>query len=573
LQKSSIMANRDTLGGIIHTYQQYDPQRFPSPTAPPPDVTGSAMEHLLMYGDMREFTDEELANAIHLDPSQIAGLGPSLQAILQMLRERREKILSTFELRGARKTAAKEFHELAASIKPPKELAGRFGRAVQDEQLRELERLFYAHNKDQSPFAKSLVQLVDRLGSKYQIDQMSGKYEFTGTTSLTVPQALEVGEELETIDRLIKQIEEAAKTAQLAIIDMEALEQFAKPGDLNQLQELRERIEQYVKEIAEQQGIERNSKGQYSVTPKAMRLFQSKLLEQIFSELEAGRTGRHHGDIQGEGSVETQRTKPYEFGDALANLDLTTSLTNALIRDLGARPIRFKSEDLVVHHTRNTPKCATAVLMDMSGSMRYGGTYINVKRMALALEGLIRRDYPGDYLQFVEMATFAKAKTSGEVASLLPKPVTIFDPVVRLRADMSDPDISESQIPPHFTNIQHALRLSRMFLTRQDTPNKQIILITDGLPTAHFEDQTLFMLYPPHPRTEQATMREGLLCKQAGITINIFLLSSWSQSSEDIRFAYKLAESTTGRVFFTAGKELDRYVVWDYVQRRRSIIS
>jgi len=567
------MANRETLGGIIHTYQQYDPQKFPSPTAPPPDVTGSAMEHLLMYGDMEEFTDEQLANAIHLDPSQIAGLGPSLQAILEMLRERKQKILSTYEVNSVRKTAAREFHDLAASIKPPKELANRFGRAVQDEQLRELERLYYAHNKDQSPFARSLVQLVDRLGNKYQVDQMSGKYEFTGTTSLTVPQALDVKEELETIDRLIEQLEEAKKTAQLAIIDMEALEQFAKPGDLNQLQELRERIEQYVKEIAEQQGIEKNSKGQFSVTPKAMRLFQSKLLEQIFSELEAGRTGRHTGDIQGDGSVETQRTKAYEFGDALANLDLTTSLTNALIRDPGQRPIRFKSEDLVVHHTRNTPKCATAVLMDMSGSMRYGGTYINVKRMALALEGLIRRDYPGDYLQFIEMATFAKAKTSGEVASLLPKPVTIFDPVVRLRADMSDPDISELQIPPHFTNIQHALRLSRMFLTRQDTPNKQIILITDGLPTAHFEDQTLYMLYPPHPRTEQATLREGLLCKQAGITINIFLLSSWSQSSEDIRFAYKLAESTTGRVFFTAGKELDRYVVWDYVQRRRSIIS
>lgn len=567
------MANRDTLGGIIHTYQQYDPQKFPSPTQPPPDVTGSAMEHLLMYGDLHEFTDEELANAIHLDPSQIAGLGPSLEAILQMLRERKQKILATFELDAALKGAAREFHELAASIKPPKELAGRFERAVQDEQLRELERLFYAHNKDQSPFAKSLVQLVDRLGNKYQVDQLSGKYEFTGTTPLTVPQALDVKEELETIDRLIEQLEEAKKTAQLAIIDMEALEQFAKPGDLNQLQELRERIEQYVKEMAEQQGLERNSKGQYNVTPKAMRLFQSKLLEQIFSELEAGRTGRHHGDIQGDGSVETQRTKPYEFGDALANLDLTTSLTNALIRDPGQRPIRFKNEDLVVHHTRNTPKCATAVLMDMSGSMRYGGTYINVKRMALALEGLIRRDYPGDYLQFVEMATFAKAKTSGEVPSLLPKPVTIYDPVVRLKADMSDPDISEMQIPPHFTNIQHALRLSRMFLTRQDTPNKQIILITDGLPTAHFEDQTLYMLYPPHPRTEQATLREGLLCKQAGITINIFLLSSWSQSSEDIRFAYKLAESTTGRVFFTAGKELDRYVVWDYVQRRRTLIS
>ncbi|MGC4007313.1 MAG: hypothetical protein QM811_30980 [Pirellulales bacterium] len=219
--------------------------------------------------------------------------------------------------------------------------------------------------------------------------------------------------------------------------------------------------------------MERDQKGNYNVTPKAQRLFQGKLLERIFSELEAGRTGRHTGDIVGEGAVETQRTKEYEFGDSLANLDLTTSLTNALIRDPGARPIRFKSEDLVVHKTRNTPKCATAVLMDMSGSMRYGGLYINVKKMALALEGVIRRDYPGDFLRFIDMATFAKPVPNGDVASLLPKPVTIFDPVVRLKADMSDPEISESQIPPHFTNIQHALRTSRRFLSNVDTPNKQ----------------------------------------------------------------------------------------------------
>jgi uncharacterized protein with von Willebrand factor type A (vWA) domain len=567
------MPNRDTLGGIIHTYQKYDPQRFPNPTQAPPDATSSALEHLLMYGDMREFTDEELANAIRLDPSQIGGLGPSIDALLQMLRERKEKILTTYETEQVRRQAAQAFQEQAAQAKPPKELASRLQRAIQEEQIRELERIYFAHKKDQSPFAKQLVHTIERLGDKYQIDELAGKYHFTGNTTPTINQALEIKEELETIDRLLEQLEEAKKTAQLAIIDFEALEQFTQPGDLNQLQELRERIEQYVREVAEQQGLERNSKGQYQVTPKALRLFQSKLLEQIFSQLEAGRAGRHDGDIIGEGAVETQRTQPYEFGDSLANLDLTSSLTNALIRDPSSRPIRFQSRDLVVHQTRNHPKCATMVLMDMSGSMRYGGMYINVKRMALALEGLIRRDYPGDFLQFVEMATFAKPKTSGEVAALMPKPVTIYDPIVRLRADLSDPQISESQIPPHFTNIQHALRTSRQFLAQQATPNKQVILITDGLPTAHFEEQILYMLYPPHPRTEQATLREGMLCQQAGITINIFLLSSWNQSSEDIRFAYKLAEMTKGRVFFTAGKELDRYVVWDYVQRRRMIIN
>jgi uncharacterized protein with von Willebrand factor type A (vWA) domain len=151
--------------------------------------------------------------------------------------------------------------------------------------------------------------------------------------------------------------------------------------------------------------------------------------------------------------------------------------------------------------------------------------------------------------------------------------VTIFDPIVRRRYDMSRENMSEHMVPPHFTNIQHGLQLARRFLALQDTPNRQIVLITDGLPTAHFEGQQLYLLYPPHSQTERATLQEGLLCHREGITINLFLLSSWSQTHEDVQFAHRLAESTTGRVFFTAGRDLDRFVVWDYVNRRRSIVS
>src|SRR5262249_28859213 len=169
--------------------------------------------------------------------------------------------------------------------------------------------------------------------------------------------------------------------------------------------------------------------------------------------------------------------------------------------------------------------------------------------------------------------SFAKPRHVSEVAALMPKPVTIYNPVVRLKADMSDPGISELQIPPHFTNIQHGLQLARRFLAAQDTPNRQIVLITDGLPTAHFEGEMLYLMYPPDPSTEKATMREGQRCAREGITINIFLLNNWNQTQEDVRFAYRLAESTRGRVFFPGGRELDRYVVWDYIKRRRSIIS
>jgi uncharacterized protein with von Willebrand factor type A (vWA) domain len=233
----------------------------------------------------------------------------------------------------------------------------------------------------------------------------------------------------------------------------------------------------------------------------------------------------------------------------------------------------MKADDIEIHRTRNNPKCATAVLLDMSGSMRYGGQYVNVKRMGLALDGLIKTEYPGDFLQFIEMYTFAKPRHASEIASLMYKPVTISNPWIRLKADMSDPDVSELQVPPHFTNIQHALHLGRRFLCAQDTPNRQIVLITDGLPTAHFEGELLYMLYPPDPRTESATLAEAQRCAREGITINIFLISNWTQSPEDVRFAYSMAESTKGRVFFVAGKELDRYVVWDYLERRRQIIA
>ncbi|MFM7831936.1 MAG: hypothetical protein ACKPJD_09105, partial [Planctomycetaceae bacterium] len=131
--------------------------------------------------------------------------------------------------------------------------------------------------------------------------------------------------------------------------------------------------------------------------------------------------------------------------------------------------------DIEVHRTRNNPRCATAVLMDMSGSMRYDGQYINVKRMALALNGLITSEFPGDYLRFIELHTFARVVPAGDLISLMPKIPTITSPVVRLRADMSRDDVSEVHIPPHFTNIQHGLQLSRQLLSVQDSPNRQVI--------------------------------------------------------------------------------------------------
>lgn len=579
------MERKHPIGGIIHSYLKYDPLKFPSPNQPPTDLVSPMMNQMLAYGSMRELTEEEMARAIRLSPEEFKNLGPSLDMIRRLLEDRKRKILETYESRTVLKEAKRQFQKKAKDHPPIKAQFKPFGpeyrRAVDQEQLYDLELLAYKINDDTNPLVQHIYGVMARLEDKYQVEELAANYQFIGHQSMTVPEAIEIKEELEKIDELLRQLDEAEVTAQIGVLDMEQLGEFMDDETMHSLEEMQRAIENYVRDAAERQGLSREN-GRYRLTPQAMRIFQGKLLAKIFNHLNAARSGRHDGNIVGEGAVELQITKAYEFGDSLTHIDIPQTFINAMIRSAGedqsqvtddSPRILIKSEDIEIHKTRNNPKAATVVIMDMSGSMRYDGQYINVKRMALALEGLIRSEYPGDYVGFVEMYTFGKIRRPGEILDLMPKSVTLFDPWVQLKVDMSRPEVSEHMVHQHFTNIQHSLRLARQLLINQDTVNKQIVLITDGLPTAHFEDSILYMLYPPHERTEAFTLREGALCAQAGITINTFLVPSWSQSEEDVRFAKRLSEQTKGRVFFTGGKDLDRFVVWDYLNRKREILG
>ena len=563
------------LGGVIHSYQKYDPVQFPPPNQPPPDLVTPAFEQALWYGQFENLTAEDLARAVRLDLSQIAGLGPSLDSLRALLEEKKRKILSTYETRSVQKKARVNYTSVVKRVKVPKNQEKLFRKAVIQEQPYLIERLWYHAGDDQGLLARSLLQVMEAMNKKHQIEQLGCDYEFTGRESLKIDQAIEVKEELEKIDELLKQLDEARENSQIGLIDFDSLSEFASAEDMQQLEQMRRQIERLLQEQAERQGLERDhaNDGSYRLTPQAYKIFQGRLLERLFSQMTPSKHGQHPSSLHGEGAVEKQKTQPYEYGDALSHLDLTQTVINGLIRQGPDRPFIFHPSDMEVHQTQHHPKCATCVIMDMSGSMRYDGQYVNVKRMALAMQGLIQSEYPGDFLRFIEMYTFAKLCQPGEILNLMPKPVTIHDPWVQLWADMSDPEISEQQIHPHFTNIQHSLQLARRQLMNCDTPNKQVVLITDGLPTAHFEDEKLFMLYPPDPRTELATMSEAAQLQKDGITINIFLVPSWSQNQEDIQFAQRLAKSTGGRVVFTSGNDLDRFVLWDYVNHRREIIN
>lgn len=571
-------AAADATMPLVHTYLGYDAIRFGSPNAAPPDLVSGAMEHLLATGRPRRFTPEELANAIRLDPASIKGLGPSLESLIALLEARKARILETYAVERARSEAARRVAERATAMQPPERFERVFRDAVRDAHLPTLERL-WSKVDEASPFARELVHLAAEVAERYEVDTLATTWTFTGREELSIERAIEVKEELETIERLLKQLREALKNAKPAIVDLEALSRFASEEDVEGLRRIQRQVNELLRRLAEEQGLEETPEG-LRLTPKAMRIYQGRLLERIFTALSASRSGRHRQPVIGDGAVELPATRPYEHGDGLGHLDLPQSLVNGMLREAreaGGRrepgPVRLAIDDLEVHRTRNTPKCATALILDMSGSMRYGGQFVACKRMALALDGLIRSEYPGDRLECIEMYTLARRIPPGEIATLMPKPVSIFDPVVRLRADLSDPEITELDLPLHFTNIHRALELARKLLSVSDTPNRQVLLLTDGLPTAHLEGSNLLMLYPPDPRTEEATLAEARRAKRDGITINVFLLPSWSQTEEDVRFAHRLAETTGGRVLFTGGKDLDRFVVWDYVTRRRTVIG
>ena len=288
------MSHKNNLGGVVHTYQKYDPGKFPSPNTPPPDLVSPAFEHALMYGQYRELTEEELSRAIELDPSQIANLGPSIDFLRGLLEDRKRKILEKYETPSVVKKADKAYHKSTQRAEPPKQLRGIFKRATEEQQIYLLERIYYQVGDDTDRFAGQLVQVIEHLGNKYQIDELDAKYEFTGNEGMTIPQALAIKEELENIDDLLKQLDEAAKTAQIGVIDMEKLGQFASTEDMASLEEMRSQIENLVRELAERQGLDRDKQtGGFRLTPQAYKLFQGKLLERIFSHLQPGRSGRH----------------------------------------------------------------------------------------------------------------------------------------------------------------------------------------------------------------------------------------------------------------------------------------
>ena len=223
-------------------------------------------------------------------------------------------------------------------------------------------------------------------------------------------------------------------------------------------------------------------------------------------------------------------------------------------------------DDLVVHDTEYQTSCATVVLIDMSGSMMRYGKYAQAKQVAMALQSLVRGRYQGDFLQVVGFYTYATPLSERELLLSAPKPVSIYDPRVRLRINLDNPP---GFVPEHFTNIQAGLQFARRLLKRQPAQNKQIITITDGEPTAHIEGRDIVLIYPPAEKTRRVTLGEVKRCADEGIHLSSFALIEDYFYLGLVNFVEQMAQVSQGIAAYCNADDLGNMVIESFVGGRR----
>lgn len=317
--------------------------------------------------------------------------------------------------------------------------------------------------------------------------------------------------------------------------------------------------------------VEKDDEGRFQVAPRGVRRMENRALEDLFQVTRKDSAGRHETLHRGAGQTLHEESRPYEFGDPVAQLNLHETLKNALHRQGGGTPVEIAEEDLMVYDTEYQTSCATVLLIDMSGSMSRSGKYGQAKKVALALQSLVRGRYQGDFLQIVGFATFATPLTERELLYSAPKPVSIFDSRVHLRVDLDRPP---RFVPEHFTNIHAGLQLARRILKRRPEANKQIITVTDGEPTAHLEGREMVLVYPPAEKTARLTLAEAKRCANEGLHLSSFALVEDYFYLGLVNFVEQMAAVSGGVSAYCNADDLGNLVVESFSQgrkRRRSV--
>ena len=401
---------------------------------------------------------------------------------------------------------------------------------------------------------QELSQLAQNLEALYPMRDLLNQYPFRGQEELDMQAAMSLMGDMQQLDELERALERVQYGGNIDDIDPDQLEELM--GE--EAREILEQLKQLL-ELLEEAGYLEKKGNSYELTPRGNRRIGEKALAEIYANLKRQNFGKHNVPETGRYGDRADDTKAYEFGDPF-HLNLKDTISNAILRTATeshtpvpasergpARfPIQLSPDDFEVYRSETLTQTATVVMLDLSWSMALRGSFQAAKKVAMALNNLIRMQYPRDSLYLIGFSAYARELKADQL------------PYVRWDETVLG------------TNMHHALLIAQQLLAKHKVGTRQIIMITDGEPTAHLEQGRSYFAYPPSPITIRETLKEVRHCTKKDIVINVFMLDRSYYLKE---FVDRVARINGGRVFYSQPDELGEYVLHDFVTNRRKTLT
>ncbi len=524
------------LAGQVKSLQNYD---FQSPEA---KQQFEELMEKLREQVMQQYLDQVADGVNEMSAEELQRVKDMLAALNQMLEQRANGVEPDFA--GFMNEFGDFFPENPQTLDELLE--------VMAQRMAQMQQMLNSMTPEQRQQLQELSdQLLDDMDLQWQMNQLADNlrgqfpqagwgqsYDFQGMDPLDMPQALDMMGELGDIDQLDNLLRGATNPGALAEVDIDRARDLLGEESAESLERMAE-----LARMLEESGLIENREGKYELTPRAIRKIGNGALDELFKRMSPDTLGKHALERTGAGHERDFDTKPYEYGDRF-NLDIGKTLRNAVGRTGGGTPVRLHPDDFEIERTEQLVQSSTVLMLDVSMSMAMRDNFLPAKKVTMALYSLISSQYPRDFLGLV---SFSEVAREFNAATL--------------------PELSWDYV--YGTNMQHSFQIARKMLARQ-SGTKQIIMITDGEPTAHItaSGQPYFN-YPPSQQTVDLTLAEVAKCTREGIRINTFVLDVTHYLQN---FVEQISKMNGGRAFFTTNENLGDYVLMDFVENKRTMV-